>query len=292
MVQLSCLVVSTFLLSTATAVRVAQITPLHPPKFAYGQALVNSYETHKMFNSLDLYFIFSSAGDRDLWLNVTSRNIPGVYPVVYRGDLDLLAKHPTFMKKWWLLEQLVDRYDFFYVIDSEVAYVKQHDAFNVSNYIWSLKLVFGVTTPCFGERIVQRSMWRFSESERSELFRHLRNGTLYLSYNEIPIVESKSAKAFITEFNVTSTPTGWGDFEDLTYIYFMMLRHGWVAVDLTPVTGQRCVSLGESGGGNRPALLRSQPHMAVRQAWRNMRSNFDDLDIVMTFNRDREVQSR
>jgi hypothetical protein len=64
----------------------------------------------------------------------------------------------------------------------------------------------------------------------------------------------------------------------------MILRHGWSVKDLTDLTGKKCFSLGEVGGGNRAALKASQPHWATKLAIHL--DKFNETNIVMTFNHD------
>jgi len=240
-----------------------------------------------MARSLNVHFVHRTRADLDDFLEFLAHSTPeGIFNEVYGGSLSLLDQHPSFFKKWWMVEHLLDLYEYFYVFDSEVAFTKPHDAYEIANKIATQKHLYGVVTTCVSG-IVTRAMWRYTDAEKERLLKLTAGGTLYLFNNEIFIVESRSARNFLREYNITSTSTGPGDFEELVYIYYMILREGWVVTDLTAVTGARCVSLGEEGGGNAEALRISDTHLASRSAWVHDRQKFSENDIVATFHRDR-----
>jgi hypothetical protein len=41
--------------------------------------------------------------------------------VVYAG---IPNEHPSFFKKWWMVEQLLDKHDYMVICDSEVEFIK------------------------------------------------------------------------------------------------------------------------------------------------------------------------
>ena len=270
------------------AARVAYIIPVHEPKFHFLRTFLASRTEHNLTESIDVHVVFGSQVELDKWQALASGDSSprGVSTVLYGGPADLLQLHPIFFKKWWTVQLLIHRYDYFVVADAELEFVKFHDPVAVAQYIHNLKLVFGAKSGCTGD-IIRHTMWRFSEAERSELLQKTSDGKLYLWYNELPVVEATSAAEYLQEFNVSTTPTAWADFDHLSYTYFMLLRHNWTAVDLTPITGEYCTSLGEEGGGNADALQRSRPHWASFRAFRDERSKFNDTEVVVTFHRDR-----
>ena len=151
------------------------------------------------------------------------------------------------------------------------------------------KLTYGVTSPCGDvHNLIARTMWRFSEEERAELTRRVGSPPIYFWYTEIPVLESRSARDYLRRYNVTTTPTHPPDFDWMSYAFYLMLHEGWTGVDLTAMTGQRCFSLGEEGGGNAEALRKSQPHWAIHQVFTNYGHMYADADIVMTFHHDRK----
>ena len=108
-------------------------------------------------------------------------------------------------------------------------------------------------------------------------------------FKGVPGRESESAKAFQGEYNVRGAISAKGVFDWMTYHYYLSLCDGWSVVDLTPTTGEKRFSLGESHGGSLDAVRRSQPHWATRVAWATEREKFTDAgaDVVLAFHQDR-----
>jgi hypothetical protein len=274
-----------FFIAYAYAARVAVVVPVHPPKFSDLDKLIES--KHKFNVDVDIHIVFCTSQTLGQW-NETARNLTSIYPTVYGGNQALKAHHPVFHKKYWLAEQIADRYEYLYMVDAEVQFIKEFDAYAVAKEIIDRKVVFGTQTCCGMYAVIPRdTMSRYSQEDQTFLRKKLQ-GT-YTWFNEIPVLETKSMKEFLTEFKVTSTWNPTPDFDQLDYQYFMILRYGWSVLDLTEVTGMKCSSLGEVGGGNRAAIKASKPHWATAYAVNFPK--FSETNVVMTFNHDWEMDT-
>jgi len=283
--------------------RVAVVVPIHEPNFVYGERLLLTHNEYKMNATTDVHFVMSSNADARLFLEhlasscVQLNNGNSVHVRTYDGDKALLLTHPSFFKKWWMVEQLVDTYDYLIAIDADAEFVKYSDLYAVSEAIMSRKVFFGVEGCREGPQT--KSMWRFSPREVDILMQKTNDGQLNVWWNDLPVFESASTKRFLREFKVTTTPTSKGDFDYLPYAYYLMLREGWNAVDLTATLagselqrdGTECLpdSVAASGGGSVDTVRYSQPHWAHHAAFIHAPSRFAGADIVMTFSHGRPI---
>ena len=90
--------------------RVAMIVPLHQPKFGHATTLVASYVNFTMSQSCDLYFVLTGAEKRDFERLMGTTPPEGVHLLEYAGS-DLLHTGPTFHKKWWAVQHMIDTYE-------------------------------------------------------------------------------------------------------------------------------------------------------------------------------------
>jgi len=283
--------------------RVAVVVPIHEPNFVYGERLLLTHNEYQMNTTSDLHFVLSSNADTRLFLEhlatscVHLNNGESVRLRTYGGDRTLLATHPSFFKKWWMVEQLVDTYGYLIAIDADAEFVKYSDLYAVSAAIMSRKVFFGVEGCREGPQT--KSMWRFSPQDVDILMQKTNDGQLNVWWNDLPVFESVSTKRFLREYNVTTTPTSKGDFDYLPYAYYLMLHEGWNTVDLTETLagselqrdGTECLpeSVAASGGGSADTVRYSQPHWAHHAAFIHASSRFAEADIVMTFSHGRPI---
>jgi hypothetical protein len=286
--------------------RVAVVVPVHEPNFGYGERLLLTHYDYSMNLTTDLHFVMTSNTDARQFLEHLAASCvhldtaeSSVHVTTYGGNQGLLAAHPSFFKKWWMVEQLVDSYEYLIAMDADAEFVKHSDLYAVTQAIVARKLFFGVEGCREGPQA--KSMWRFSPQDVDTLKSKTSDGQLDLLWNELPVLESASAKRFLREYQVTTTPTSKGDYDFLPYAYFLMLREGWNAVDLTATLvgseldsserGGGCLheSVGASGGGSADTVRYSQPHWAHHAAFTHAPARFADTDIVMTFSHGRPI---
>jgi len=198
------------------------------------------------------------------------------------------------MKKFWLVSQLVDLYEYFIVCDAEVEVVKHVNIYETAKQIFGLKKVFGTrVSPGPSFDIIHDSMLRFQDDEKSRLMNVTKNGTLYTWFNEIPIMDSSSARSFLADTSLgilnASQIISFNEFDILVYHYYMSLNYNWSFVDALPENSTprpTWFSLAECGGGDGRSLKKIQPHWAAKMSWENNPRKFDSYDVFLTFHGD------
>ena len=269
------------------AAQTALIVPVHTPHFNDMLLFLVTYREHRL--NADFHVVFSSEAERDSFAALPGYTAhPNVTLQVYNGTVVKFGGDPVVAKKFWAVDMLLRRYQYFMIMDSEVRIVRDYDLNALAAYIFNLKLLFGARTGL--EWAVQGAFSRFNATEQAHLHRLTRNGTVYFWFNEIPVVEASSAARFMERGYLRN---GGGGFDYIIYGYYLMLHEGFTLVDLTPLLPpdsppESLNSLGENGGGTRDILLRSQPHWVSSDAWEMDFCRFNGLDIVMTFQNDRE----
>jgi len=288
---LICLALLSWAAAQPTARSVAVIAPVHEPKYHFAVRLAASLLEHDI--AADLCLVVKFRAETPVLTNLLPRDDRVRVLAQQDGVEGLMGmKNVILVKKWWAVSQLLDTYAYFLLIDSEAEFVKHTNLAAVVEYVHNLGLVFGVGTNTW-DFIMRDSAWRYSDAEREALRARLNDWKLYLWWNELPVVESSAARAFLncTKMLESSTDSAVHEFDYIPYIYWMMLHHGWTAVDLSATIPDVCDagSLSECGGGTRDTLLRSQPHWVQHSFWVHARAKYADadLDVVMTFHHDR-----
>ena len=96
--------------------KVSIVIPIHEPKYLFVPDLLKSYETYHIYRSADLHFIVLAPDAHTFETNVTVPTITNpraskhVKILTYNGTTPLT--NPVFMKKWWAVHHLVDRYTY------------------------------------------------------------------------------------------------------------------------------------------------------------------------------------
>jgi len=208
---------------------VAFIIPLHLPKFRYLNDFLQSIERFAVEG--DVHCVFSSDAERIMFsmLHVNDTT-PPVSLHAYGGSPALLAAHPVFHKKWWLVghllsagQQAVRRYGFFLLVDAEVEVVAHVDLAATAKAIHGRGVAFGhdvdaaargsigaaggdgqqqgpLRGPAHGpgvvglaQRILMTTAWRFNAADRAKLEALTNGWRVFTWFNELPVVQAEVA---------------------------------------------------------------------------------------------------
>jgi hypothetical protein len=265
---------------------VGLIVPIHEPKFVHVKPLVDSFYRFRIDRTCRLHYVVSSVADLEILKKVVTVS-DTVLINLFSGDPSFLTTFPVFYKKWWAVNELIDKYSYFMLLDAEVRFEKEADVYAAARYIMNLKLLFASASRVqwISDVVIQNDMKRFTDVEAAELKSRTSGGLLYLWFNEIPTVENRTAAAFLRELCILTTPV-LTNFDILSYYYWLLLRENWNLVDLTPLTGPLELSLGEEGwANNSDAVSRAKPHWVSRRAFDHSASLFPDA--FLTFHLDR-----
>lgn len=211
--------------------------------------------------------------------------------------LPFIGIDPVFTKKYWLIWKLIDAYRWFFVVDAEVEIIGAVDLSVMATQIFHRKMLFGAINnrrPLV--RIIKDAMRRYNVEEVKVLMNQTKAGELYVWFNEVPVFEAESVRAFLsdTRLGILDPKRFYkNEFDAMVYQYFLVLNYGWSIVDVTHTLSQafigNCkVSVGECGGGSVQTAQLIQPHWALHKAWGTAREKFNGFDIFMTFHNDRD----
>jgi len=281
---------------------VAFVIPLHPPKFKHMAAFLDSYESVGGVNA-DISTVFSSREDSEEFAAVHHESIPekGYLPLVYNGSAARLAMNPIFYKKYWAIFTLLDAYNFFFLVDSEIKILKSFDAEELASTIHYRKIFYGSEPKKedldrLFRYINEQSMYNFLDLDRQRLHVINRNSTVYFWYNEIPVVEAKTAKRYleyiafredITDHAKADITGANNAFDFLSYSYYCLLYDNFALINVGYLAENIGPSFGEGGGGDANLLRITRPHWALEETWLKSKNKFDQQNIVMLFHCDR-----
>jgi hypothetical protein len=209
-------------------------------------------------------------------------------------------------KKFWLVFQLINRYEYFIVCDAEVEVVNHVDVFQTIHLIFEQRKIFASQYVGFDEKNqrpgmhgtrMETAMKRFRPNEKITLMDITKNFSLYSWWNEIPIMERKSAHQFLTDENLgilNKSRIESGEFDMLVYQYYLILNYNWSFIDVSEHQPSKCWNfchegLGECGGGCMDAVTLIRPHWALQHQWKNKQDKYSGCDIFLTFHCDRKT---
>jgi hypothetical protein len=224
---------------------------------------------------------------------------PGVHLLVYAGPPSWQAKydkHVVLYKKMWALYYMRDLYEYYILSDAEIKFVKSFDTYAwAQDYFSTQKTIYGRKSGHGWCDYIQRNgAWRYSEEERARLKEITKEHTVFFWFNEVPVVETKSALAYLDRYypGPMERDPATEEFDWVSYAFYMILNHGFKLVDVEEHVDLSWdsadqYSIGEKGGLSREVMLLTKPHWALARAYNNVPKRFAGLDVFMTMHHDR-----
>ena len=290
---------------------VAFVIPVHYPKFQRMADFLDSYTSTNVALSADVAAVFSHEKDSIDFLELHRNIIPHKVfkSLVYDGSFAKHNMNPVFYKKWWAIYKLVNDYDYFFLVDSEIKIVKSFDAKMIASTIHYRKILYGSEIQphrvSFYSGINANSMMAFREDDKQKLLLMNKGNLIYFWYNEIPVVEAATAKRYLdyisfeadmadTKANTTSGADIASSnvfanhgFDYISYAYYCLLYEDFALLEVGYLGHGLGASFGDSGGGSATLLRITHPHWASEGSWLQSREKFDNVNIVMLFHCDR-----
>lgn len=265
---------------------VAFIAPTHPKDFQFTADLIDSHAKYQIRSPLHL--VFSSNED----LKLFKEKYPTQYELLapnYHVYPKAILGQPTYFKKWWVVNELIDEYEYFLLMDIEFQFVKHVDPYEIVKDEFSKKRFFGHVTNVNTPRGVQQgATFCFNFEEKVRIQQITKFWDLYIYWNTLPIVERETAKEFMTRYNVLNQPHPC-DPETYPYQYFLLLYHGFTIVDLTHIPDSvYAFGILECGGTNQEMLAIMKPYFTYWLAYKLEPEKFKDCNIFMTIHHDRQ----
>lgn len=265
---------------------VAIVVPTHSVDFHYTANLIDSHAKYQI--KAPLHLVFSSNDE----LCRFEREYPGQYAYLaphYHVYPRQIFNDPTWYKKWWGVNKIIDDYEYFLLMDTEFEFVKHVDVYEIVKDEFSKRRFFGhVTDVCAPRGVGQNATFCFDFQEKMHIQNITKGFQLYTYWNTLPIVERETAKQFIARYNVPNTPHSCTH-ETFPYHYFLLLYHGWTITDLTHIPNSVYpFGILECGGTNQEMLAIMKPYFTYWLAYKLEPEKFKDCNIFMTIHHDRQ----
>ena len=174
----------------------ATIIPVHPPKFPCAKVAL---ETWKKYCSTPLYFVLSNEEDLSLLKDFLKEDFE--YLVIPENLRHY--RNPITVKKFYGVSQLVEKYDYVGVFDSEMKVVKPFDTDEIYKLIWN-KREFKCNQ-CWGDvnggALLHGNAKTLNWDKNEILLHELENWKWYFWFNEICVYEKETFKEFFCVLN-------------------------------------------------------------------------------------------
>ncbi len=214
----------------------AFIIPLHPKHYNYGLYIFN----YLLDKNVDLYFVFTNKNDKDNFkLMIEEKNKENLNFLILNEyvNLNIVKKTNSFVsiKKIFALSKLYKKYDYISCIDSEIRFLDSNtNYYNTMKNIVDKKTICGGTLPknAKEKKIVQDSLLRLTEKKYHKKLKNLSNNfRVYTWWCNLPVYDCKITEYFLKWINFKNNTLerfSWNVFDDMTYNFYCILKHGYV----------------------------------------------------------------
>lgn len=198
------------------------IIPVHPPHYEYA---LGALRTHEQFVGTNLYFVFSSDTDLNLFKQTQA---DGFNYLVYP---DKLTKEQNVItaKKFYAINELSKQYKYIGVFDSETLFVKEMDSDIVYKEICDSK-IFKANVRRDSDHISDvAEMMGYLDNET--LIQETEGFTLYWWFNEICVYEASLFNEFyewlLNHPNASKITNEFKCFDYLLYSIWLVCNKGY-----------------------------------------------------------------
>ena len=282
--------------------RVAFIIPVHPPYFKYLDKFLKSLLFHKI--EADCIIVFSNHHDKDEWNTLYSTNSTTMIKnasaeiIHIIVDLNNRGNNPPLVKKFTAIYRYHQKYEYFFITDSEISVVKHINIQKACEFIYSRKKIYG--THYIPNDLVfsinNASMIHFTTEDQKKLLKINENNRINFWYNEVPLVKTEYAIRFLDYIGFTNSsihPSR--EFDYIAYCYWLLLYTEFKLYNMAtllidvPLPLPKFYSIGEEGGGPFPFVLVTDPFWMWRIAYLRNKDRYSTYPhIFLTFHDDRE----
>jgi len=212
-----------------TCNKLALIIPLHPKDFHYIYNIKNKLTMNKF---LDIYFIFSNKDDFDQFQYKNDFN----FIIIDNTNTNNIVTY----KKWFSLNQLADKYDYYIVCDSEIDIIIENftlnNILNKINYIFENKCIYAgqIMNNDTLTNITKTSCDIFKSCQDIDKLKELTlNYNLYYWWSDIPVYKGSHVIDFFSKIKDYKN-INWYHFDHKIYLNYLVLYHDFNFVNITP----------------------------------------------------------
>lgn len=201
--------------------KIAFIVPIYPPHYKYAISLIKSWKEFSLNNQSDLWFVFSSNKDKELfgdWKNSI---------ILPEHDEILNNPTPINIKKIFALDYISQNFNYIYsiIIDSETEFCKNIDLLNVCEQFFKNKVLYGNYVTSSGRDLTEKIKFNCKKYfYKYENFEKL-NTDYYLWLNQLCIYNMQDISEFLNVINYEKNKFKycWEDFDYYLYMYYLLL---------------------------------------------------------------------
>jgi len=206
--------------------KVCIIVPIHPKDYNYAENFLNSLELHPLQDEADIYFIFSTNFDYQIFynrfLNYKSYKfliLENIYGFEVVKNAHIHGSGIITYKKLCAVNELYKNYEYLYVCDSEICAIQKINLYNFAKLFEKEKQFFCTTSS--GVNHIIQSCFKYFPTEK---IKNIVENSLYIWFNNLQCYISSSVPDFFLKinFNPNVNQFAWEDFDYVVYSYYMV----------------------------------------------------------------------
>lgn len=213
--------------------KVCFIIPIYGADFKYLKNILLSKEKYEI--NADIYFMMSNSKE-DYQLKNLCKNLKVPYKTIIVNNGGVIVKntgyynHPVVHKKLYGMIQLLDKYEYYCCVDSEIQFIKNVNIFELCNKYYDKKTIYASDINAY---IYHNNIhMKFYNEEEHKKIKIETNDLIFWSwFNNIPIYKNDILKSFFNYINLNKdTLTDFminfkSNFELMMYEYYLILHY-------------------------------------------------------------------
>lgn len=274
------------------------IIPIHEPDFKYVKNILLTKEQFKI--ETDIYFIMSNLQQekklKKLCKEITSVNtivIPDEN-VIHQLLHQCRPRGPAVYKKLYGMLELLNKYQYYCCVDSEITFIKHVNIFNLCEKYYNKKLIYANRTRMMFH--TKLPLQFYNEDDQRKIKKETNDLNFWSWFNNIPIYKNDCLISFFDyiHLNKNTLPKFMNKFnspfERIIYEYYLILHYNFkvklLDIDLTPGTDESIVERGHLHSVD--IINEINPYWFPSRGWfgkENKMLNKDDIFIIFHLDR-------
>jgi len=271
------------------------IIPIHQPKYRYAKDLLNSKRKYN-FKNIDLYFVFSTAQDENIFKNLYKNNdynslvVTKLFP-----NINLKTDSIVVLKKLVGLLELMDKYEYLCCLDSEIIFINFVDIYKLCEKFYSKKMLYASKLPYNKGGLIYHTKFphKYVNDEENKILQETTNNWCFWSwFNNIPIYKDVYLKQLFSYINLTKKTfiefisNYKSNFEFFLYQYYLQLYGNFtleiIDIELTESIIERLHQIKH----NKLLIHKINPYWLPHYS-KHLKTNSDDIFILFHLDRHR-----
>ena len=202
------------------------IIPVHEPDFKYVKNILLTKEEFKI--EADIYFIMSSLL-QEINLKKLCKEITSINTIVIPDEK--VIPHPAVHKKLYGMLELLNKYEYYCCIDSEITFIKNVNIFNLCEKHYNNKMLYANKTKWMYH--TKEHLQFYNEDEQRKIKKETNDLNFWSWFNNIPIYKNACLVSFFDYINLNKNTLPEfmnklkSNFERIMYEYYLILHYNF-----------------------------------------------------------------